>query len=92
MTSRKLFKQKTVHLFLGALPYSVLTPHYDTKSPLARLGVMEERNAKLANLLIGIFFIILAGTLIVDLITFWPILEARPQSLQHAVSDAQSDS
>ena len=53
---------------------------------------MEERNAKLANVLIGIFFIILAGTLIVDLITFWPILEARPQSLQHAVSDAQSDS
>ena len=76
VTSRKLFKQKTVHLFLGALPYSVLTPNYETKSPLVRLAFMEKRNAKLANLLIGIFFIIMSGTLIVDLITFWPILRA----------------
>ena len=38
---RKLPKQKTVHVFLGALSYSVLTPNHETKSPLARLAVME---------------------------------------------------
>ena len=37
----KLPKRKTVHHFLGALSYSVLTPNHDIKSPLARLAVME---------------------------------------------------
>jgi hypothetical protein len=44
--------------------------------------VTEERNAKLANLLIGIFLLILAGALIVDLITFWPAPGTHPQSVQ----------
>ena len=29
------------HLFLGALSYSVLSPNYETKSPLVSLAVME---------------------------------------------------
>jgi len=43
---------------------------------------MEERNAKPANLLIGIFLLILAGALIVDLITSWPAPGTHPQSVQ----------
>ena len=39
--ARKLPKRKTVHHFLGALSYSILTPNHETKSPLARLALME---------------------------------------------------
>ena len=40
-TIEKTSQAKKVHVFLGALPYSVLTPNHDTKSPLVRLAVME---------------------------------------------------
>ena len=34
-------EKASLHVFLGALPYSVLTPNHETKSPLARLALME---------------------------------------------------
>jgi hypothetical protein len=38
---------------------------------------------QIAYLLVGSFFLVLAGTLIVDLVEFWPNQEAHPQTVHH---------
>jgi hypothetical protein len=41
-----------------------------------RLVVMQNHELKASSVLVGLFLVLLVGTLAVDLITYWPIFVA----------------